>query len=714
MHRSRKICSTEKGGNVMFKMKLRGRFLLPTLTVIIVGMVVATIVSYRASNDAIRFAMTSQVEQIAASVSNQIESWVGDLQTDLAALKVGIEDALVATLVDGDDSGVRRSNKGLLDFAGKYDAYEFLAVADAEGRTVAASDTSLIGQLNVGDRQYFKQAMADRAAVSDILASKVTGKPICVIALPVSVAGRVQGVLFAAVNLTRFSARVIDSIKVGQEGYAYLMAQNGLLAAHPDKSAILSTNLREYDFGRKMAEMKNGLLVYTFKGVEKLVAFRTDELTGWTVGVGATTADIFAAATHIRNQNILIAFLVVLVATLVIVLVVNPIIRSLQAGVDFAETVRAGDLSRRLNLKRGDEIGQLAMALDSMAEGLDQKAKVAAVIADGDLTVEVPVASEKDQLGMALRTMLNSLGSLIGQIQFSGESIASGSVQVADSSQSLSQGATESAASLEEIAASMTELASQTKLNSENASQANRLVSSAKEAAEQGNRQMQQMVAAMGEINQAGDNISKIIRVIDEIAFQTNLLALNAAVEAARAGQHGKGFAVVAEEVRNLAARSAKAAKETEELIAGSVKKAQDGAAIADDTASSLQEIVEEIAKITDLVGEIAAASNEQSEGIGQVNVGLDQIDQVTQRNTSNAEEGAAAAEELATQAAEMRKMLARFKLAQAATGLTSSRPEARKETLRLVGTATAGSKPSPAAAGGEVALLESPEFGRY
>ena len=352
-----------------------------------------------------------------------------------------------------------------------------------------------------------------------------------------------------------------------------------------------------------------------------------------------------------------------LLCLIVYVLFTRIIVHPLRADIGLAGEIRDGDLSRRLKSSSRDELGELARALDAMADGLTEKVNLAEIIASGDLTAEVVLASDRDQFGLSLQHMVARLSSMVGNIQATSEQIASGSNQIADTSQSLSQGATESASSIEEISSSMTQLASQTQQNAENAAQANRFSAAAKAAAEKGNQQMQAMVTAMGEINESGHNISKIIKVIDEIAFQTNLLALNAAVEAARAGQHGKGFAVVAEEVRNLAARSAKAARETSELIEGSVKKAETGAQLADKTAEALGEIVVGVNKVSDLVAEIAAASNEQAEGISQVNIGLGQIDQVTQQNTANAEESAASAEELSSQAAHLRQMLTRFKL---------------------------------------------------
>ena len=298
-----------------------------------------------------------------------------------------------------------------------------------------------------------------------------------------------------------------------------------------------------------------------------------------------------------------------------------------------------------------------------MANNLENKALLAEAIANGNLDQTVSMASDKDVLGGALHRMVENLNRIMHEVNRSAANVATGTGQVSGSTQSLSQGSSEQAASLEEITSSMTELGAQTKNNAENASQADRLSINARQAAEDGSSQMQDVISAMNEMNASSKEIAKIVKTIDDIAFQTNLLALNAAVEAARAGKHGKGFAVVAQEVRNLAGRSAKAARETAGLIESSVKKTEKGSDMVNQTAQSFVNIVDGANKMADLIGEIAAASGEQAQGLAQINQGLTVVEQVTQQNTANAEETAAATVELTKQAEALRELVAGFKL---------------------------------------------------
>ncbi len=358
-----------------------------------------------------------------------------------------------------------------------------------------------------------------------------------------------------------------------------------------------------------------------------------------------------------------LALIVIIIIT--ISLVTRAIMRPLQAAVSAAKQVANGDLSATLGYNNKDEVGSLSSAINSLISSLRQKADEAEMIATGHLAFSASRLSEADAMGQAFVSMVDNLNDVLGEVQKASDQIDAGSQQVSDMAQALSQSATESAASLQEISSSINEVESQVKGSASNAEHANTLAQQAQDAAQVGSQRMTAMIKAMNEINEAGQDINKIIKVIDEIAFQTNLLALNAAVEAARAGQHGKGFAVVAEEVRNLAARSAKAADETAQLIEGSVGKAAHGTEIASSTAESLNEIVEYITKVTSLAGEIALASQQQAHGISQINQGLTHIDQAVQQNTATAEESAAASEELASQAAYLKRMLTRFELKQ-------------------------------------------------
>ncbi|GAB4331273.1 MAG: hypothetical protein Kow0037_07730 [Calditrichia bacterium] len=339
---------------------------------------------------------------------------------------------------------------------------------------------------------------------------------------------------------------------------------------------------------------------------------------------------------------------------------------------ELTRQAKAGNLSARGNASKFNGgyleiVDGINQVLNSMAEPVQELMQCLEEMAAGNLDVSMEGDYQGDfrKMQEAFNTTVDSLNEILYNVATAVDQVHSGARQVSDSSQAVSQGATEQASSLEEITSSMTEIASQSKQNAENAAQANHLSSAARKAAEEGNEQMQHMLNAMKDINQSSTEINKIIKVIDEIAFQTNLLALNAAVEAARAGVHGKGFAVVAEEVRNLAQRSAKAAKETTELIETSVDRVEKGTKIADHTAKALADIIDGITRVSDLVGEIASASKEQVTGIEQTNVGLNQIDQVTQSNAANAEESASAAEELSGQSAQLKEMLSKFRLKQ-------------------------------------------------
>ena len=314
------------------------------------------------------------------------------------------------------------------------------------------------------------------------------------------------------------------------------------------------------------------------------------------------------------------------------------------------------------NAKLKDELNA---TIDITARVIGEVSETLGQLANGNLDI----SQDRDYLGdyanisSATKHIIESLNDVMGDINHAAEEVAGGSQQVSDSSQALAQGASEQASAIEQLTAAITEIAAQTKHNATNANQANELALNARDNAAQGNAQMKEMLDAMEGINDSSANISKIIKVIDEIAFQTNILALNAAVEAARAGQHGKGFAVVAEEVRNLAARSASAAKETTDLIEGSIRKVQSGTKIANDTALALNKIVEGVSQAAELVGDIAVASNEQATGIAQVDQGIGQVSQVVQTNSATAEQSAAASEELSGQAGLLKERVSMFRL---------------------------------------------------
>jgi methyl-accepting chemotaxis protein len=309
--------------------------------------------------------------------------------------------------------------------------------------------------------------------------------------------------------------------------------------------------------------------------------------------------------------------------------------------------------------------GTIELLVRRLQRRLDLAAQVMAAVADGDLSHHVE-AGAQDEVGRLLTQvggMQSRLAQMVRQIRASTDSISTASSEIASGNQDLSLRTEQTAANLQAAASSMEQLTGTVKQSADSARQANQLASSAAEVAARGGAVVSQVVSTMNEINASSKKIADIIGVIDGIAFQTNILALNAAVEAARAGEQGRGFAVVAGEVRNLAQRSAQAAKEIKGLIGASVEKVDSGSKLVADAGKTMKEIVGSVQRVTDIIGEISAAASEQSDGIGQVNASVVQLDQMTQQNAALVEQSAAAAASLKSQASSLALVVGTFRL---------------------------------------------------
>ena len=396
------------------------------------------------------------------------------------------------------------------------------------------------------------------------------------------------------------------------------------------------------------------------------------------------------------NGTVVSLVIVVILISVSVTIIVRAIRVPLNEIEEVANKLAKGDIEVEVKKHFDDEVGSLADSMIAMIANIKKQTEAAQQMAAGNLTYEMVPASDKDVLGHALKKIFDDNNRALINMKEAASQVSSGSEQVAAASQALAQGSTEQASSIQEITASINEIAVMTRTNAEDAGKANRIVLDAKEGALSGSAHMRDMMEAMSDINTASENISKIIKVIDDIAFQTNILALNAAVEAARAGQHGKGFAVVAEEVRNLAGKSAQAASETAELIEDSIHKVGKGSKIAEETAEALEKIVEAIDHIVGLTEASAKASNAQATATTQVDQALMQVSTVVQTNSSTSEQCAAASQELSAQAIRLLEMIGYYKLKDDDTNVASGYYSAAATARKPEATSYIEEKPVP------------------
>ena len=437
----------------------------------------------------------------------------------------------------------------------------------------------------------------------------------------------------------------LEKLEQTEEGKALLVKVNDAIAAAREANArveelcLANETVEAILHFNKVALPLDNKIFETFA---LLVKFQEAQME-------AAHEEAIATYQTTRNMMVMLALVAIFLGIFVSVVITRSITVPVARSVLLAEEIARGDFSTRLNFAMTDEIGQLSQSLDRMADNLQKQADIAEAISQGNLTVDVQLASDKDQLGKALKQMVEYLNDIVRQVMVASDNVSSGSQALSAAAQEMSQGATEQAASAEQASSSIEEMTANIRQNADNALQTEKIaIGAAKDAQEAGQVANENMVA-MKEI--AG----KIV-IIEEIARQTNLLALNAAIEAARAGEHGRGFAVVAAEVRKLAERSQVAAGEINKLSVSSVAVAEKAGIILGNLAPNIQRTAE-------LVQEIAAASKEQDTGAEQISAAIQQLDKVIQQNASATEEMASTSEELSSQSEQLQALIAFFKV---------------------------------------------------
>lgn len=565
--------------------------------------------------------------------------------------------------------------------AGKNEAYPaglYLGLND--GRLVHATYVPT-ADYSIFEKSWYQDGLkSDTLVMSPVYHDDNTGGNVVSLSGQLhDASGAVIGVVSSDIYLNQISD-MVGKVRLEQTGGVFLVdPSTGMIIGHHDPKlagkALDDQKDAMHQFALQCIQKKEaGIQTYKDdKGKENYMDLIPVPGCNWMMVAHVPRGEIMSELYSLTKILVIIALIAVLILFfLIIVLIRKLIIKPIQEIDRVAQHIADGNLEESIEIRSGDELGQLASSFNRTVRRLkdyvnyiDEVSHVLHEIAEGNLAFRLTYdySGEFGKIKTALERISSSLTLTMGHIRSSAQQVAGGADQVSSGAQALSQGATEQAASIQELASSIGEVSRRVEHMAQNAGDASRQAEQTAEALENSKAQMEKMTGAMAEINASSNEIKQIMKTIEDIAFQTNILALNAAVEAARAGTAGKGFAIVADEVRNLAAKSSDASKETASFIANSLKSVGDGTRIAEETARTIDGIVESSVQSANLVDQISRDSREQSSTISQITVGIDQISAVVQTNSATAEESAAASEELSAQAAALEELVERFRL---------------------------------------------------
>ena len=668
------------------KLNLRNKLLIPTLLLVIIGMVVSTWLSYNETEKALNESIEAQISEVTNGATNQLTSWLEVVRFDLEKMcqipevngALNIDEAMA--LQSREYSGEMLANEKK-----KYKYHDYIGVADPDGKVVTRSISTPVDpnnpvnneNLNVSNKEWFKKAVKGETQISGAYQSPMTSKTVFVVAVPVyhmdtvtlSLSDDIVGVLYSMVDLEYFTKKHIDTIKLLNTGYAFLLDKSGKVISHPDTTKILSFDMSKEKYGKKMLENKNGIIIDNLDDTEMIISYKNEPTSGWTVAAGVETGEVFAPISNILSNSILLAIIVSLLVGLGIwfltaYAISKPISEVVDGLKDIAEG--EGDLTKTLKISSDDEVGDLSKWFNTFMDKL--RAIITEISGNADSMTSASVDLSKLSGNLSEGADLTSAKS--NTVATAAEEMSSNINSVAAATEEASTNMNLVATAAEEMTSTINEIA-------QNSEHARTITQDAVKQADDASQKI-------GELGRAAQEISKVTETITEISEQTNLLALNATIEAARAGEAGKGFAVVANEIKELARQTAEATQDIKNRIEGiqkstsmSVKQVEGISKVINDVneiVSTIATAVEEQSVTTrEIAGNVAQASNgmqEVSENIAQSSAvsseiarDIADVNQSSNDISNSSSQVDMSAQQLSNLAEQLKQLVGKFKI---------------------------------------------------